>query len=195
MKAFSLISPEGRYILEGLLFLASMAQLALCLYQHICNTGAGRRAADGALFSALLLILAQTAVRAGDGAGKTPLPWLLFPLAAALIFVHAALGMRRAYRESREKLSPASIKEALDNLNSGILFSDRTGRTVLINRTMGALAAGLTGAYPQTLGELHLPGHRKGRGDQYRGSGCGRQDGHHRGGDRRRAEGGRKGEP
>ena len=154
MTAFSLIGAESQYLLVGLLFLAAMCELALCLYQQLCRSGRGRRITDGALFLAALALCAHTMTAARYRGYHAALPWAAVPLAAALLIVRAVAGMRRAYRESREKLSPSSVKQALDNLNSGVLFADETGKAVLVNRTMGMLADTLTGSYPQTSGEL-----------------------------------------
>ena len=58
------------------------------------------------------------------------------------------------YRRNQQQISPNSVKEALDNLNSGICFADESGRIVLINYIIGALISSVIGSYPQTLGEI-----------------------------------------
>lgn len=153
MTAFSLLPDASRHLLAELFFLAVVAQLALCLYQQLCRCARVRRICDWALLVLLLCFCAHTLAALG-GKITSGVPWPLLPMAAALTFVHVARGIHRAYRESRETLHPSSIKEAIDNLDSGLLFSDAAGKTVLINRTMGTLASELIGAYPQMREEL-----------------------------------------
>ena len=140
--------------LAGLLFLTSMAQLALCLYEAVCPVRTGRRIADAAIFLALLLLTAlvsAASIRQQASAAFPPLPLLL---ASVFALVRAAVMMRRTYRASKETLSPTSIRQALDNLNSGVLFADETGRVILANHTIARLALPLSGSYPQTRGDL-----------------------------------------
>lgn len=135
----------------GLLFLTAAAQLALCLYEAVCRRGRLTRLADGAVFAALLLLTA--AVSAGEGI-TPPLPAPVLPALCLLATLRAALEIWRTYRAARETLSPSAVKEALDRLDSGVLFADGTGRAVLVNGAMGRLAVALTGSYPQTLRDL-----------------------------------------
>ena len=153
MTAFSLLAPTARHLLAELLFLAALAQLALCLSQQAFRSAPQRRAADGVLLAALL-IFCSFVTAAMDGGRPAAFPWLPIPSAAALVFVHAALGIRRARRESRATLSPASVRQALDKLNAAVLFADETGTAVLVNDAMGRLADTLLGSFPQTRGEL-----------------------------------------
>ena len=128
---------KTQYSLIGPLFLAAMGQLALCLSQHLCHSGRKRRVFDGILFLALLTLCAwyQT-----EESSLSSILRFAVPVVIALAFIHVAAGLFREYRESREKLTPASVKQALDNLGSGILFADETGRAVLVNRTMAQLS-------------------------------------------------------
>ena len=153
MSAFSAIHPEARYLLTGLMFLAAISQLALCLYQHICDSSPRRRLVDGTLLAALVCLCAYLSAASG-GSSPAPFPWALVVLLAALAFLRAGTGIWREYQRSLRTLSPASVKQALDNLNSGVLFADETGRVVLVNYAMGRLTAALLGGYPQTLDGL-----------------------------------------
>jgi len=150
---FSRLSPETCFLLTGLLFLAGVFQLALCLYRLLCHGALKRRIADGALFAALLCLCAYLSV-CSAGHLEARFPWALLPLLALLVFLHAAAGLRRTYRANLETLSPTSVRQALDNLNAGILFADETGRAVLVNYAMARLGVELTGSYPQAVGDL-----------------------------------------
>lgn len=154
MTAFSLLPPEAQLLLAGLLFLSAEGQLALCLYQAFCRADPVRRTSDGALLAAHLLCCAYLTAASRAPSYPAPFACLALPPTAALSLWHTVAGMRREYRRSRERLSPASIRQSLDDLNTGILFADSTGRVVLLNNTMIRLASVLTGGYPQMLHEL-----------------------------------------
>ncbi len=141
-------------LFAGLVFLAAAAQLLLCLYRFFCRSGLASRVVDTALFLALLLLSAYSTDAALNREFAAAFPWLLLPAVSVFSLAHSAIGLLRAYRSDRETLSPASVKETLDNLNSGILFADASGRVVLVNHTMVRLAAALTGSCPQLLSEL-----------------------------------------
>ena len=56
--------------------------------------------------------------------------------------------------KKKSQPSLSSIKEALDDLDSGICFADRSGRIVLINHVMSELSFVLCGRHPQTAEEI-----------------------------------------
>ncbi|MCR5202564.1 MAG: hypothetical protein K6D02_05695 [Lachnospiraceae bacterium] len=58
----------------------------------------------------------------------------------------------------KNNLSDNSIKEAFDNLNSGICFTDNSGRIVLINHVMNKLITELNGSAPQLLSDMKTEG-------------------------------------
>ena len=68
--------------------------------------------------------------------------------------VYVAVEGARERKRRRTELSANAIKQAFDDLPTGVCFADKTDRMILINRTMGELGAVLTGSYPQTTREL-----------------------------------------
>ena len=154
MTAFSLLPPTAQHLLAELLFFCAMAQLAHCVYRSIAGSAPRRRVPEWAGFAVLFALCAHATAAMDYPDYPCALPWLLFAALILFVPIHALRGIRQAVRESRQTLSPASVRQALDNLDSGILFADATGRTVLVNRTMNRLAETLTGSDPQMLGEL-----------------------------------------
>ena len=156
MTGFSHLAPTWQFLLAGLLFFSAMSELFVCIYQYRCTGKLKDCLSDTCLFVLLLSMLSftVTAAHIGEDLFFIPLPWGCFPIFTALIFAHSAGSVLNCYKESKEKLSPYSVKQALDNLNSGICFADDNGKIVLINHTMGKLASVLIGNYPQMLGEL-----------------------------------------
>ncbi len=154
MTTVAALSPAAQRALAVALFFAAAAQLAHCLYRHICPGTARRRAAEDAVFALLLMICVYGTASFYDSAYSRNFPWLLPAFLAVLALAHAAVGIRRVRRVSRRVLSPASVRQALDNLGSGILFADAAGRVILVNRTMYRLTELLTGSDVQMLDEL-----------------------------------------
>ena len=121
MTALFTASGPVRHMLAAALFITVILQLFLCLYEQVCRAGRGKRAADRVILLVLTGLCA--CLMAANNGGVYP-GWLfaLVPPAAVISLIYALTGMRRAYRIRRDTLSASSVKEALDNLNSGILF-------------------------------------------------------------------------
>ena len=109
--------------------------------------------------SALLLALSYTvlqcvSVRLWNGA-SAPVPAFvrfftaghgLFPLALCLCMgVMEGLLLRFHRRRAADRVTPSSIKEAIDTLPSGVCFFREDGRVLLVNRVMEDLCRRLTG--------------------------------------------------
>lgn len=153
MKAFEMLSVETQYIMVDILFLAAMIQLALCICRYFRRGKQGMKIIDALV---LFLIFCACAYILAAEYEKYPesFPWLLCPVIAFFVFIYAILGIKTEYCESFELLSPYSVKQTLDNLNSGILFADAGGRVVLVNYRMNEIIAEISGSYPQMLDDL-----------------------------------------
>ena len=154
MNAFSQLSVHAQNLAAIALFFASVLQFLLCLYRHICREPAWQRFWDADILCILLLLLSLIRSATEDGIYSLRFPWLLVPVLSAAVLLYAAFALRSTIRRSRQSLSPNAVRQALDDLNSGILFADGNGKLVLINNTMSRLSYALTGAYPQLLPEL-----------------------------------------
>ena len=141
-------------LLAEFMFLVSMLQLALCLYETVSHSTRGRRVIDILLFIALLLFTSYVSALSAHEGHRSIFLVSVCLLISVLASVRAILVIRQTYRANRETLSPSSIKQALDNLNAGVLFADETGQAILANHEIGRLAGMLMGRFPQTLDEL-----------------------------------------
>ena len=154
MTAVVNLSQEQRLLLAGALFLAAISVFALCLYQHFCRSSLKLRAYNDALFAVVFVLCALYTASVRKQSLNLSMPWIIIPTVSFFAAAYSVVGLRREYREKKHRLSPASVKEALDNLNMGLLFADETGKTVLVNKAMASLYSAITGNYPQTLQEL-----------------------------------------
>ena len=156
MLSFSLLSPAAKCAVSGLLFFAALLQFGLLLYKYISTCKIKRCVFDTAVFVGLIMLLSYlTGSFSGDTLFYQPaVSCEVIITVSAVVAVYALIGIVREYRLSRSRLSPYSIKQALDNLNTGICFADNAGRIILINYTMARLAYSVIDSYPQTAFEL-----------------------------------------
>lgn len=139
------------------LFFAALMQLFLCVHSLMSSRKAARCIANVVLFVCVLTALSvlrasytEFGVRFSVG-----IPWILLLIIGAVVFAYAFLSLLRERRRAKTNLSRASIRESLDNLESGICFADNAGRVILINRTMNRLISSVSGSVPQTLSEVN----------------------------------------
>lgn len=101
-------------------------------------------------FLSLSLMLVPTSSWAGLAGPATAallgLPWGLYAGAEALSAALAGLTILLCLRYARSYPTPGAVKEALDQLPSGICFGDDRGAAALANLRMAELCRSLTGA-------------------------------------------------
>ncbi len=153
MTDFMYLLPPACYALSGILFLAVMGELALCLYKYSCR-GRIKYCCANIVFFLLLLFFLSYVTAASGRKYEIHIPWLVIPLVGTVVLAHAAFGICNEYSQSKQKISTLSVKQALDNLNSGICFADQRGKIILINYKMRNLIHSLVGIYPQMLEEI-----------------------------------------
>ena len=154
MTEFSMLAPELRYAFSGVLFMTVLAELALVIYKYSCTGSFTKSLKHFAFIVPLILLLSFLTAASGD-IYYISLSWNVIMLVCMFVFVHAVTSFQKEYIKSKQNLSPSSIKQALDNLNSGICFVDRNGKIVLINHKMRRLVHMLCGRYPQMYGEIY----------------------------------------
>lgn len=155
MTGFTALSLPHRSFLAGVLFLSSASLLALVLYGVLSRSRPWKIALNGAVFLCVtgLTAYVMTAAASPDD-HPLPVAWIWLPVFALLLTVYAVWAIVRERKKQKNTLSPSAIKEAFDDLGSGVCFADGNGRIVLINVVMAKLASLLLGSYPQTLPEL-----------------------------------------
>ncbi len=92
------------------------------------------------------------------GAGSTPsaaeyymggLPWVFHALVLTGAALYSCIGFLKEREIAGTEITPDSIREALDNLPSGLCFSAHNGLTLLTNRRMYDLALDVDGNFLQ----------------------------------------------
>lgn len=139
-----------RTILPILLFLAVLCEIVLIMMNRMSRRGRCIHALTGYGITAALLILTLIYVR--TDAGTVPVLPAVLALVIALLHIPAEAVFCMKYRKNH--LSPYAIKEAADDLPTGVCFADASGRIILCNRRMGKLSSYLLGSFPQTAAEL-----------------------------------------
>lgn len=157
MTAYAFLSPGTRMMLAGIFFLAALGELALCLYRFICTREWKRCLLPAAVYLFSLVFLAVAiGMRTPAEAPAHPirLPWIVFPLLSLLIAFYSVVALYRESGRVKNRITPNSVREAMDYLDAGICFADENGRLILVNYVMNHLAFTLLGRYPQTLNEI-----------------------------------------
>lgn len=154
MTSFCELSAIARTALLTLLLCAVLGVLFLLLLKVFRTGRIGPALPDCCLMAGLVLAIAL--LKQDSPAKET---YRHIPTFAVVLLILAAAACvavegTRERRRRRTELSANAIKQAFDDLPTGICFADETDRVILINRTMGELGAVLTGSYPQTTREL-----------------------------------------
>ena len=108
--------------------------LELCLYKFNNRGRLLKILAESGIFALGVILLAYITASTYKGSTvfEIGLPVAVILLFAAFEFVFAAAGTVRERKKSKGFLSPLSVKQALDNLDSGICFVDKNDRIILI---------------------------------------------------------------
>lgn len=142
------LSASVRTLLLLLLSFTGLGEIILIMLNKISRTGRSVHMILGYGMAALLLIM--SVIYSCIGAA----PVLLAAIAMAAALIHIMVETVSCLKYRRDHLSPYAIKEATDDLSSGVCFADASGRIILCNRQMGRLSSELLGSYPQTAWEL-----------------------------------------
>ena len=148
MTDITLLTPSFRLTLAAVMFVCVLLQLALCLVKLL------RRSANKVIFDVLLFatLLCMTAVLCVPS--DIRFPWAAAPAFGAVTAAYSAVGIVREHNRVKNSITPVSVKEALDNLATGIAFADAQGGIVLINYAMAERVLALRKTYPRTRDEL-----------------------------------------
>ena len=152
MTTLNAVSEGMRTFLLFLLFFEAAGEIAQMMRFKARHSGRRLHILPGCIIVLILLALLMVCL-SRDPAGEG-VPLLLVAAAVAGAAVHMAAEAVTELLFRKEELSPYAIKEATDDLPSGVCFTDASGRVILCNRTMGELSSVLIGSYPQTAQEL-----------------------------------------
>lgn len=144
------LSVTAQTFLLILLFLAVLCEIVLVMLYKLSRSGLSGHVLLGYGMTAALLIL--SCIYNSDGICTAPVLPAAIAVFAASIHIPIETVFCLKYRKNH--LSPYAIKEATDDLPTGVCFADASGRIILCNRQMGKLSSELLGSYPQTAEEL-----------------------------------------
>lgn len=149
---FDLLPVTVKYLLAGVTFTVAAIQLILCMYRFAIGSKTVLKIFDVLLVVALSFF---TAYLTAESLGEYSFRVSWYVLFAEIPLVcYSVAGIFSEYRKSKRTLTSISVKETVDNLDSGICFADKNGKIVLINYKMNELAYSVLNAYPQTVEEL-----------------------------------------
>lgn len=142
---------------SGLLFIAVLSVFLLLIYEYVSVGSLKKCALDTGIFVFLILLISYVTGpelnRINNYKMLIPFPVLI--IISVLLIIYSLIKMLFERKKNEERLTPNSVKEAFDNLNSGICFTDENSRIVLINYAMSSLISSVLKRYPQTLNEIY----------------------------------------
>ncbi|MDD6094565.1 MAG: hypothetical protein PUC29_02350 [Clostridia bacterium] len=155
MTCFCEFSHLAQIALIIITWLGVLAQLILPVYRFFHRRSVIHTVLDGALLFGLLELLCFL-VRCNQNLPRLsvhlPVPALFCILAAA--FAYSGISLCKELRRSKREINEWSVKEAIDDLPVGLMFSDGDGHIILINRKMAELSHMLIKRLPRTLGDI-----------------------------------------
>lgn len=156
MTYYTSLPPTWRNAVAAILFIAMLALLVLCIYKYRCRRSLKACTAEFSLFAGFLVLLSYSAaaIEGSTVRFEIRLPYILLLLAAAVALALTAIGLYTEYVKTKNSPTSVSIRQALDNLDSGVCFTDAGGRIILINRAMVKLISGVLGSSPQIHGDI-----------------------------------------
>lgn len=137
-------------LLPILLFLAALCEIILVMLNKMSRRGHCAHVIVGCMITAASLMI--TYLYSEPNAGTSPVLPSVIVLVITLLHIPAETISCIKYRKNH--LSPYAVKEAADDLPTGVCFADASGRIILCNRRMGKLSSYLLGSFPQTAAEL-----------------------------------------
>ncbi len=155
MMSYGMLSMQTKLLFCGGLYVAAGAVLFSCLLRFCSGLPRRSLPADVLLFFGLVYLAARLTVAAPDTADPiNGLPLACAYLPGVLTMIYASAMIRQTVGRLRSTLTQASVREALDNLGTGICYADEHDRIILINRTMARLASGQTGNMPRSMKDI-----------------------------------------
>ena len=151
MIVFSLLPASVCRLISGLVFLAGLSRLVLILYKLSYKQKLKLLIYDLIVFA---LLFGCTVFLSASGYNRINIPWLAFAFASALVIVFSSLRILRFRKAMKNTVSPASIRQAFDNLETGIMFTDEDGRAILTNKKTALLCLEISGTFPQTEADV-----------------------------------------
>ena len=151
MTPFASLPQSVQLHLAALLFVAAVCHLGMLLYRGSLLISKRRAAVELSIL--LLLLLLLTSLRYGASFTDTIYPGVLLVLDTAVI-ARSFVCVVQARHRSTDILTPNAVREALNDLEAGIAFSDERGRLVLINHAFRNSVIQYTGVSPRTRDEI-----------------------------------------
>ena len=158
MTAFINLPAEVQTALTVLMFIAFVGEICLLFYIISHKSTAGKIAVSALFLLILITLLILLAQGDPESVIQSPalnIPWAVLAAAVMIAAVHLFGEFRAERRRAGDFLTPAAIREAINDLPMGLCFFDPENRIVLCNDKMRRLLFEIMGAFPQSAGEVN----------------------------------------
>ncbi len=156
MTYFSSLGAGGQSALSVALFISLLFLLSAVIYSAVNRKKSFVYIIDILVFGATMTLLAFLLSGANPKKTSPPanMPLVFIIITAGAVIIYSAFRTFFEFKRSRNTITPRSIRQALDNLNTGICFSDENGKIILINHEMIKLISDSTKNEPQTIYDI-----------------------------------------
>ncbi len=156
MTYFSSLGAGGQSALSVALFVSLLFLLSAVIYSAVNRKKSFVYIIDILVFGATMTLLAFLLSGANPKKTSHPanMPLVFIIITAGAVIIYSAFRTFFEFKRSRNTITPRSIRQALDNLNTGICFSDENGKIILINHEMIKLISDSTKNEPQTIYDI-----------------------------------------
>ena len=156
MTYFSSLGAGGQSALSVALFISLLFLLSAVIYSAVNRKKSFVYIIDILIFGATMTLLAFLLSGANPKKTSHPanMPLVFIIITAGAVIIYSAFRTFFEFKRSRNTITPRSIRQALDNLNTGICFSDENGKIILINHKMIKLISDSTKNEPQTIYDI-----------------------------------------
>ena len=149
-------SVSFQYGISGLLFIAALFVFLLLIYEYVSIGRLKKCMPDAVIFVLLILFISYVSGSTLSSNYRykiVPIPAVIF--VSVFFIIYSIINFFTEQRKNRDRLTPNSVKEAFDNLDSGICFADENSRIILMNYAMSSLISSILKRYPQTLDDVY----------------------------------------
>lgn len=157
MISFTSLPLVWQTLFMSLLFTVLTGEIALSIYKLTRSTPLKMYFISTILLIinfVMIIILSQSRLNMYKTTSKSHIPLIFVAMLVLISIIHLILAFPKEHKRSKACLSPSAIYETMNDLPTGICFSNVNGRIILCNNKMRSLANQLIGGYPQVIEEL-----------------------------------------
>ncbi len=148
------IQPFYCVVLLIMLFIGLLSESALLIFRINRHAQRGECSVPTALAAILTAFVFLFPPHDSTTVPPIGIPYICAVITICLTYCHLMFALVHERKKMTANINPDSIREAINNISTGVCFSDPNGRIILCNKMMRELTYEMIGSYPQTISEI-----------------------------------------